>query len=286
MQTLARFLSSWAYWLRLQGIDSPRLSAEVITARVLGLSRLELVLSHERPLAPNETEQAEASLRRRGQGEPLAYILGQKEFYGQDFRVSDQVLIPRPETEQVIETVRELFPREKPFFFADVCTGSGVIGIMLAKLFPGSRGLLLDVSPAALEVARRNILDHGLQRRLCPVRADLAAGIGPGSLDLLVANPPYIPEGELATLSPEIQKYEPRLALNGGPSGLDAIKALFNQGHKPLKEGAWLVMEVGCGQCASILKRPRAVDDLWTTLRTFKDLSGRERVVALQKAVC
>ncbi|MCF8105243.1 MAG: peptide chain release factor N(5)-glutamine methyltransferase [Desulfohalobiaceae bacterium] len=285
MQTIGQLLSGYTRCLEQKGIDAPRLSAEVITARALGLSRLELLLCRDRLLSPREADQAKRLLRRREKGEPLAYILGQREFYGQDFLVSNQVLIPRPETELVIETARELLPRQKPFLFADICTGSGVIGIMLARLFPESRGMLLDISLSALDVARRNIQKHDLGHRLQPACADLASALGPESLDLLAVNPPYIPQGELDALSPEIREHEPRLALDGGQSGLDAILLLLDQARRVLKDGGRLIMEIGQGQGTCLRQAGGPSGTSWGRLRTFKDLSGRERVWALQKTV-
>ncbi len=285
MRTIGQFLTSWTSMLKLQGIDSPRLSAEVITARALDMRRLELILSRDRSLSPDEAEKTETFLRRREKGEPLAYILGQKEFYGQDFRVSEKVLIPRPETELVLETAKELFSRQNPFLFADICTGSGNIGIMFAKLFPESRGMLLDFSVAALEVARHNIEEHDLCHRLWPVCSDLVAALCRESLGLLLANPPYVPESKMPALSREIREYEPHLALNGGLSGLEAILVLLEQGNKILKQGGWLIMEIGVGQYAQLRDQSRGFDGPWDVIRTYRDLSGRDRVLALQKAV-
>lgn len=285
MQTIGQVLTRWTQRIESQGIDAPRLSVEVITAWFFGIDRLKLLLSREQTLASSEVDNLESWLGRREKGEPLAYIIGHKEFYGQGFYVSDQVLIPRPETELLIETVKELFAPQERFRFADIGTGSGIIGVVLAGLFAESRGVLFDISIPALGVARQNVSRYQLGNRLALVCSDLASAISPDSLELLVANLPYIPEQDVKTVSLEIKNFEPQLALAAGHSGLDAMAPLFKQGAKVLKEGGWLVLEFGSGQLLSLLEHITASTPPWDQVRTYQDFSGQDRVLALKKTV-
>ncbi len=287
MQTIGRFLKHWASLLEHQGVDAPRLSAEVLTARALGLTRLELLLRQQRLLEPCDVHKAEASLRRRANHEPLAYILEEKEFYGHVFRVSQDVLIPRPETERLIEVVRGYVSSiRSPWVFADVCTGSGIIGIILALVCPEARGILVDCSKGALAVASRNVRRHGLEHRLQLVCGDLASALATASLDLLLANPPYIPEQEGPDLEREVRDYEPDLALFSGANGLQAAQVLADQAQRVLKAGGRLIMELGFDQPARLQRLLASRNRIWTEQSVFQDLSHRDRVLALQKTVC
>lgn len=217
----------------------------------------------------------------------MAYILEEKEFYGHAFRVSQDVLIPRPETERLIEVVRGYVSLiHSPWVFADVCTGSGIIGIILAMVCPESRGILVDCSKSALAIASRNVRRHGLEHRLQLVCGDLASALAPASLDLLVANPPYIAEQERPVLEREVRDYEPDLALFSGANGLQAARVLADQAQRVLKKGARLIMELGFDQPAQLQSLLASQDLMWAEQTVFQDLSRRDRVLALQKTVC
>ncbi len=286
MQTIGRFIRHWSSSLEHAGVDAPRLSAEVLTAKALGLTRLEVLLRQQCMLESCALQKAEALLRRRGKNEPLAYILQEKEFYGLVFQISRDVLIPRPETEQVIEVAKGYFSAHKtPFVFADVCTGSGVIGITLASVLPGSCGILSDISEKALAVARQNVRRHGLENRVQCVRSDLASAFGPDSLDLLVANPPYIAEQELASLDAGVREYEPHQALFSGEKGLQAAETLMSQAQRVLKNGARLILELGLDQPARLQRGLAAGAGLWEDAAVFQDLSHRDRILAIKKTV-
>ncbi len=286
MQTIGRFIRYWSSSLEHAGVDAPRLSAEVLTAKALGLTRLEVLLRQQCKLESCAVQKAEALLRRRRKNEPLAYILQEKEFYGLVFQVSRDVLIPRPETEQVIEVAKGYFSVPKiPFVFADVCTGSGVIGITLASIFSGSCGILSDISEKALAVTRQNVRLHGLENRLQCVRSDFASAFGTDFLDLLVANPPYIAEQELSSLDGGVREYEPHQALFSGEKGLQAAETLVSQAWRVLKNGGRLIMELGMDQPARLQRSLAARAGLWEEPVVFQDLSHRDRILAIRKTV-
>ena len=184
---------------RLAGVDSPRLSAELLVAHALRCSRMKLNLERDRIPTDEEIEEIERLLVRREAGEPMAYILGEKEFYGLDFQVTPDVLIPRPETEHIIEEVESLFPKDSGVHFADLGTGSGILAVTICVLYPKAVGVAVDTSPAALEVAKSNAVHHGVEGRLSFQHADFTKQLfEPEGFDLVVTNPPYVTEGEFA----------------------------------------------------------------------------------------
>lgn len=212
--TIAELLAEADARLREAGVDSPRLSAQILAAHALGCDRVRLVVDARRVLGAGEAARVRELVARRAAGEPVAYILGEKEFYGLDFAVSPAVLVPRPETEHLIEEAERRLGRDAAIRFADLGTGSGCIAVTLAVRFGGARGLALDRSAAALDVARANARRHGVDGRLQFLRGDMGGvWARPGSLDLVVSNPPYVSEAEYRTVSFEVADYEPRSAL-------------------------------------------------------------------------
>lgn len=241
-------------------IDEPRLSAELLLGHVLGLQRLQLYLDHERPLTLKELEAFRAACRERLQGRPVQYIAGEAFFYGYRFFVDERVLIPRPETELVLEHAMErlaasgLDSADSPSIL-DVGTGSGCIAITLALRLPGARVTVADVSADALDVARRNADAHGVADRVRFVEADalsasFADAVG-GQFDLLVSNPPYIPEAEWATLQEEVRQYEPRLALVA-PSGFEYYQSIAVAAPSLLRKGGVLCFELHADGAAEV----------------------------------
>ncbi|MGC8774119.1 MAG: peptide chain release factor N(5)-glutamine methyltransferase [Chlorobaculum sp.] len=241
-------------------IDEPRLSAELLLGHVLGLQRLQLYLDHERPLTLKELEAFRAACRERLQGRPVQYIAGEAFFYGYRFFVDERVLIPRPETELVLEHAMErlaasgLDSADSPSIL-DVGTGSGCIAITLALRLPGARVTAADVSADALDVARRNADAHGVADRVRFVEADalsasFADAVG-GQFDLLVSNPPYIPEAEWATLQEEVRQYEPRLALVA-PSGFEYYQSIAVAAPSLLRKGGVLCFELHADGAAEV----------------------------------
>jgi release factor glutamine methyltransferase len=283
--TVRDILHKSTAYLAERGVDSPALSAQLLLGKALGLSRLDLLLQSDRPLAEAELAAARELVRRRGRGEPAAYILGEKEFFGLAFAVTPATLIPRPETEHLIEEAEARFARDAVLAFADLGTGSGCLAVTLAVRFVRARGLAVDLSAEALAVAQANAGRHGVGERLRLVQGDFAdlagLGVAPGGLDLIVANPPYVSDAEHAATSPEVRDFEPRTALVPGPaglSGLEAIAALAPGAHAALRPGGWLLLEMGWTQAAAV--RDILARAGFAEVFIRKDLAGRDRVAA------
>lgn len=278
--TVREILQKSADFLADRRVDSPALSAQLMLGKALRLTRLELLLQSDRPLTEAELAAARELVRRRGRGEPAAYILGEKEFYGLGFTVSPACLIPRPETEHIVEEAEARFPRDAALAFADLGTGSGCLAVTLAVRFPQSRGLAVDLSAEALAVARGNAARHGVGERLSFVQGDFAdlagLGVGQGSLDLVAANPPYVSAEEYARCSCEVRDFEPRAALTPGPTGLESIAALAPGARAALKPGGLLLLEMGMTQAAPV--RDILARAGFSEVRIRKDLAGRDRV--------
>lgn len=285
--TIGTLLAESDAILKGAGVDSPRLSSQVLVGHALGLDRVRLVVDRDRELAPAEAEVCRALVARRAAGEPVAYIMGVKEFFGLDFAVSPATLVPRPETEHLIEEVQRRFAADAPLRFADLGTGSGCIAVTLLTLFPDASGLALDLSAAALAVARRNAETHGVGRRLTFARADMGSPFArPGSLDLVAANPPYVSEAEYAEVSPEVADFEPRTALvpavPGVSDGLECYRAMVPRAGEALAPGGWLVMEMGEGQAES-LSHIVENSTLFECCHIVSDLAGRDRIVVARR---
>jgi len=235
--------------LRAAGVDQPRLVALVSLAVALGVEKATVLAHPERRLSVVETARYQAMLARLQAREPLAYVLGEREFYGRPFSVTPAVLVPRPETELLVEVALEYLrgPRPAVGWLADVGTGSGALAVTLAAEWPAARVLATDRSLAALAVARANARRHGVEARVACLCADLLAGVR-GPLAVVVANLPYIPSALLDELAPEVAAYEPRLALDGGPDGLALVGRLLGQLPTRLAPGGLAVLELGADQ--------------------------------------
>lgn len=254
-RTIAQALSAAAAELAALGLDAPRLSAELLAAKALGLTRLGLIMQAKDFLTGDALTSFGSLVARRAKGEPVAYLLGEKEFYGLRFRVTPDVLIPRPETELLVEEAERLFPADTPLRFADFGTGSGALAVALAHVFPHSHGLAVDLSAQALEVARRNAREQNVAARLDFLCADFTSlALAPASLDLVVANPPYVTEAEYADLSHEVRGFEPGLALVSADAGLAHIRGLAPVAARALKPGGVLLCEFGSGQGRAVLE--------------------------------
>lgn len=272
--TVLKLLRWTADYFAGRGIDSPRLDAELLLADALGLDRVGLYLNFERPLQAGELAGFREKVKRRAGREPLAYILGHTEFWSLPLKVTPEVLIPRPDTELLVE--QALARSTVVTRVLDVGTGSGALAIALGHERPDWAVTAIDISPAALAVARENARGNGVAERITFIEADLAA-LPAGPYELIVANPPYIPHGELTTLMPEVRDYEPLLALDGGADGLDPYRALAGQAVHRLTPGGWLLVEVGFDQ-AAVVQELFAGAGL-TEIFTARDLAGIERVV-------
>jgi len=281
-------LRSATQWLRASGSRSPRLDAELLLATALGVDRAELFRTPERVLSGSEERRFDGYLVRRQAREPVAYIRGHRAFRALELEVTPAVLIPRPETETLVDVALEALaavpgdaaaPRHYEPLALDVGTGSGCIALALAAENPFVRLVAVDVSEAAVEVARRNAARLGLGGRVDVRRGDLLADLPPRArFDLIVSNPPYIPEAEYRTLEPNVRDYEPRLALHGGEDGLDVYRRLIPAAAARLRPGGVLAVEVGTGQ-ATAVRALFAAPAVFETASERADLAGIPRVV-------
>jgi release factor glutamine methyltransferase len=278
--TIGRVLAWAGQDLKQRGVtDTPRLEAELLLGHVLGCDRIRLLLDSLRPLSSEELSAFRALLLRRRKAEPVAYLLGQREFYGLPFRVNRDVLIPRPDTETLVRVALERTQDRAQYGRAvDVCTGSGCVAIAIARERPSWRFSASDLSEAAAEVARYNVLRLGVHWNLEVRTGDLLEPFGDERFDLITANPPYIPEDEIARLQPDIVEHEPRLALDGGREGLVVVARLLKAARNRLEPGGLLALEVGAGQAERVQKG--FVGYGFSEVEAEVDYGGIERVVS------
>jgi release factor glutamine methyltransferase len=267
--------------LKSTGIDTPVIDARLLLEAAAGATRADLLNDPHRPLTPEQSEALEGFLARRERREPIAHILGRKGFWSIMLSVGPQVLTPRPDTELVVIMALERLDAAQPARILDLGVGSGAILLAVLAERPAARGLGVDVSEEALAVARENAANLGLASRAALLRGDWTAGLEDSGYDLVLSNPPYIPTAEIATLDPEVRQYEPLAALDGGPDGLDAFRALAPEILRVLKPGGGFVVEIGHDQGAAVTGLFAAAGAERIELR--KDLGGRDRVVAGRK---
>lgn len=260
------------------GVPEPRADAEVLLAHALGTSRAGLVLAARRPMPLDAAARFDAMLARRERREPVAYVVGTREFWSCDLAVDRRVLVPRPETELLVETALRLAPDAGRIL--DCATGSGAVAVAIARERRGATVVASDVSADALAVARGNRARHAPDVAL--VRADLLSAWRDAAFDLVVTNPPYVAEPDLAGLMPEVRDFEPRLALAAGPDGLDVLRALLATGARVLRPGGWLVCEIGMGQ-AEALRGLVAAQPQWAPPVVVRDGAGIERIIGIRR---
>jgi release factor glutamine methyltransferase len=255
MRSVATVRHALAEQFRQAGIDSAETDARLLMAHALGIDRAELIANGERALTEAQTKAIEALAERRRRHEPVARIFGTKEFWNLNLQVSPAVLLPRPETETVVEAALDFVVRGGlrmgRLRILDIGTGSGALLLALIGELPNAAGVGTDVSAAALAVARANAERHALADRANFVACHIAAGVQ-GPFDLIVANPPYVARGEIASLAPEVRDYDPALALDGGADGLDGYRAIAAQAPALLAPGGRLIVELGAGQEAPV----------------------------------
>ncbi|HEV3341971.1 MAG TPA: peptide chain release factor N(5)-glutamine methyltransferase [Pirellulales bacterium] len=282
--TIGRLLQWTTQYLKQHAADSPRLDAEVLLAESLGCQRIQLYTRFDEVPGEQTRTAFRELVRRRAEGMPVAYLVGRREFYSLSFRVTPDVLIPRPETEFVVIRLLDLAqPADAERTIADVGTGSGVIAVCAAKWLPACRVVALDVRQEALDVAAANAKDYGLTDRIELVNSDLFAAVAPErTFDFVVSNPPYVADGELAGLSRDVRDHEPRQALVAGPSGTEVIARLVEQAGQRLKPGGWLLMEIS-PQIEGAVRELVAHDPRFELGSTVKDLAGLARVIQAQR---
>jgi len=255
VRTIAAARHALADKFRLAGIDSAEADARLLMAFALGVDRAGLIANGERALTVEQAAAIDALAARRLRREPVARIFGHKEFWSLSLQIGPAVLVPRPETETVVEAALDAVARDArqmaQLRILDIGTGSGALLLALLSELPNAVGTATDISAAALDVARANAERSGVARRCTFIACDIAAGVL-GPFDLIVSNPPYVVHGEIASLPPEVRDYDPALALDGGADGLDAYRAIAAQARGPLAPGGKLIVELGAGQEAAV----------------------------------
>lgn len=284
--TIGRLLEWTTGYLRDQHSDSPRLDAELLLAQALGCQRIELYTSFENVPADEQRDKFRDLVRRRAAGTPVAYLLGHREFYSLDFRVTPDVLIPRPETEFLVLATLDLIRERhkgKPSSIVDIGTGSGVVAISLAKNCPKATITAVDISPKALEVARSNAQTHEVQERVRFLEGDLLAPLEDSpQVDFVVSNPPYVSTAEMAELPRDVADFEPHLALEAGTNGTDVIERLIPQAAANLRSGGFLLIEISPmieSKVLALIEQEAGFEPLLTT----KDHAGLARIVTARR---
>ncbi|MDR7116357.1 peptide chain release factor N(5)-glutamine methyltransferase [Caulobacter sp. BE254] len=263
--------------LKTVQIDQPAIDARLLLEVAADVTRTDIITDPYRVLTEAQMATLDDFLNRRARREPVSHIIGRKGFWKILLQVNKHVLTPRPETEVIVDEVLKAFPEQMPFNMLDLGVGSGTILLAVLAERPAAKGLGVDVSEEALAVARENAANLDLAGRTALLRGDWTNGLGDDSFDLVVSNPPYIATHVIETLEPEVRDHEPRLALDGGPDGLDAYRFLAGEILRVLKPGAMFAVEIGYDQS-------QAVEDLFRqagaqNVRTIKDLSVNDRVV-------
>jgi len=277
--TIARVLGFATDDFKKRNNPSPRLDAELLLGSALGVDRVRLVIESDRRLSDSELGLYRAFIQRRRTGEPVAYILGRREFYGMTFAVDRRALVPRPDTEMLVEVALERTRARSMYGRAlDLCTGSGCVAVSLARARPTWRVTASDVSHDALGLAWENARRQGVVFSLRVVVGDLFAPVFGERFELVTANAPYVPSAELAELAPDIRDFEPRLALDGGPDGLDVIRRIVAQAAAHLEPGGVLALEVGHDQAGRVVELFAAAGFGDVSVR--RDYGGHERVVS------
>ncbi|MBT1076412.1 peptide chain release factor N(5)-glutamine methyltransferase [Geobacter grbiciae] len=271
--TIRRVLDWTRGYLAEKGVENARLETEWLLSAALGLDRVGLYVNFDKPLNAEELSAVRGLVARRAKREPLQYVLGTQEFCGLDFAVTPAVLIPRHDTEALVEEALLRAPHAATVL--DIGVGSGCIAVALAKNLPDAQVWGVEQSAGAITLARQNVERHGVRVILC--EGSLFEPFADQRFDLIVSNPPYIPTADLDTLQPEVREYEPRAALDGGADGLDFYRIIVPAALEHLNAGGWLMVELGIGQAEAVLGMFEQAG--FTDCFTAKDLNGIDRVV-------
>ena len=264
----------------LEGITTqPRRDAELLLLHLIERDRAFLLTHPDLLLTTDQTAQYESWLRRRALHEPIQYILGEQEFFGLTFAVTPDVLIPRPETEHLVEALLARVPHDRPLRIADVGTGSGAIAVALSYALPEAQVTALDISEAALAIAKRNAETHHVAGRMRFLTSDVLSAVASERFDAIVSNPPYVAEADRASLEPQVRDYEPSGALFAGTSGLDVYERLIPEAHAALEPGGWLLTEIGQGQRDALTQLLSG----WNNVGFIDDLQGIPRVACARR---
>ena len=281
--TMLRLLDWTARFFESKGIDTARLDAELLLAHALGCRRIELYARYDEVPDGEPLARFRDAVRRRGQRVPAKYLTGQTEFYSLALAVGPAVLIPRPETEFLVEQALKALPKDEERRVADLGTGSGAIAIAVAKQRPRARLVATDASREALDVARANAQRHVVADRIEFRQGRWFEALAAGTVfDAIASNPPYVATADLERAMPEVRDHEPRAALDGGPDGLDALRILAAGAPAWLKPGGWLIVEVGAGQAQAVTDLAEGTGR-YETIGVVPDFAGIDRVVSMQK---
>ncbi len=275
MLTVLEIIKRTTGFFEQRGVESSRLNAELLIGHALGLKRMQLYLQFERPLTEAELEQIRPLVKRRGAREPLQYIMGETEFSGLKLKVDRRALIPRPETERLVELVVQALAAP-PKSVLDLGTGSGAIALALAKAWPEAAVTAIDRSEAALALAKENALACGLAERVVFRASDWFNAIPAADrFDLIIANPPYLSDAETAATAPEVREFEPRAALSAGADGLADLQLIVREARARLAPGGLLACETGIAQHAALVALATAQG--YARVESLRDLTGRDR---------
>lgn len=270
--------------LAASGIEHPRYEAQLLLAHALGVSRGALLATLHPPIFQAQLDAYQDLVHRRCRRVPIAYLRGSQEFYGLRFLVSVDTLVPRPETELLVEAALEHLRTRPQAVMVDACTGSGCVAIACAVSAPGLRVVASDLSMGAARMAARNCMEHGVGRRCSIICGDALTAVGSAVADVVTANPPYIPSADLAELQPEVRDHEPRLAIDGGPDGLAVVTRIAAGAATALRLGGLLALEVGIGQARSVEQMLRQFG--FAEVRAVRDIGGIERAVLGYRGSC
>lgn len=279
--TVGRLLTWTTEWLGGKGSDSPRLDAEVLLAFVRGCPRIALYTAFDEPVDDAGRARFRELVRRRGDGEPVAYLVGSREFFSLPFTVTKAVLVPRPETEGLVVRALDLCKSLAAPRIADVGTGSGAVAVTLAKRLPKASLVATDVAPDSIEVARGNAQRHGVAERVECVACDLLEGVA-GPFDVIVSNPPYVREDEFEGLPRDVRLHEPKGALVAGPTGVEVVERLVSTAVGKLAPGGWLLVEIGPSTAAAaegVIRRQAGLEPA----PTLPDMAGLPRIVQARR---
>jgi release factor glutamine methyltransferase len=285
--TIQKLLTWITDYLTQRKVDAPRLSAELLLSHVLGLKRIELYTQYNQPVAQEQLDRLRELVKGAGQHEPVAYLVGRTEFYSMEFDVTPDCLIPRPETELLVQRAIEfLRKRTGPQLVCDLCTGCGVIAVAIARNVPDAKVIATDISESALGVAAQNVEKHKLQERVELRRGDLFEPLVAqlDLFDVITCNPPYVSETEYEALEKNVKDYEPRLALHAGADGLDFYRRIAAKVDGYVKSDGVLLLEIGYQQGEAVRELFER-SGLFAEVRTEKDINRNDRIIVAQKKV-
>ena len=275
--TISSLLNWTVNYFKSKNIQFARLDAEVLLSHVLRQERIYLYVHFDEPMEQNELSKFREYVKKRAQHVPIAYIIGEREFMGLPFKVTKDTLIPRPDTEILVENVLNNVDKDKEIEIVDIGTGSGAIILSLLVNLPKAQGKTVDISSKAIEVAKENAVNLQVNDRCEFFVGDLFAPLNDNKFDVIVSNPPYIPQKDIATLEDDVKEYEPVSALTDGGGGLSYYRRLLSEGKAYIKENGFIALEIGIYQSNDV--KQIAMDNGWKNIKIIKDYAGIDRVV-------